>query len=72
MTERLPNPFETAVRQHGILYVTLKVDDLIAADPSLDRADAVRLLMKLGPILASTMIHAGVDLALKLHAEAGQ
>ncbi len=72
MTERLPNPFETAVRQHGVMHVALKVDDLIAADPSLDRADAERLLMRLGPILAHTMIQVGVGLALKLHAEAGQ
>jgi hypothetical protein len=72
MSERMPNPFETAVRQHGLMNVSLKADDLMHADPSLTRSDAERLLSMLGPILAGAMIRTGIDLALKLFHEAGQ
>ena len=72
MTERLPNPFETAIRQHGMMNVTLKADDLMHADPSLARADAERLMAMLGPILAGAMIRTGVELALQLFNEAGK
>ncbi len=72
MNERLPNPFETAVRQHGVMNVSLKADDLMHADSSLTRPEAESLIAKLGPILASAMIHTGVKLAIQLRKEAGQ
>jgi hypothetical protein len=71
MTERAPNPFETAIRQQGVMNVALKAADLMHADSTLTRKDAERLISKLGPILAGAMIQAGVKLAIQLRDEAG-
>jgi hypothetical protein len=70
MTERAPNPFETAIRQHGVMNVALQAADLMHADSSLTQKDAERLMSMLGPILASAMIQAGVKLAIQLRDEA--
>jgi hypothetical protein len=72
MTERSPNPFETAIRQHGVMHVVLKADDLMRADSSMTRSDAEQLMSKLGPLLASEMIRTGVQLAIELRRQVMQ
>jgi hypothetical protein len=52
MTERAPNPFETAIRQHGVMNVALQAADLMHADPSLTQKDAERLISMLRHLVA--------------------
>jgi hypothetical protein len=64
MSIRRPNLFDMG--RVDYMNVVLKVEDLLDADATLSRADAEQLIQQHGSKIATAMIRAGIETAIRL------